>query len=373
VSYSPDETIPDKSMSHARPSRGFATRAINPASFKAMATPRHDPATALEACMADREGGAQSFAFTSGRAAIGCLAELVNSGAHVIVSDGLHGGRYRLLEDVRRRSGGLRISYVDPTDRDAVKAAVEDATKMIWVESPVSPRATLTDLDMIASVAAEHELISICDNTDSTPYLQRPLAHGFNISLHSAPGYLHGGVLAQGAIAVVAEGQDFLVDKLGFLRSAIGAVPSTLDSDLALRSLASLPLRMERICDNAGQIAAFLAGHRWIKQVFYPGLAEHPRPDLVNRQMRRAGGVMAVIVAGGTAEAREFLDRLQLFSTGEGPGGPGSWIDNPVLSTFGAVPPEIRAGMGLADGLFRIWTGIEDSDDLINDLRAALG
>jgi len=356
-----------------RPSPGFSTRAVNPAPLQAMATPRHEPATPLEACMADLEGGAQGFAFNSGRAAIGCLAELVNFGDHVIVSDGLHGGRYRLLEDVRRRSGGLRISYVDPTDRDAVKAAVEDETKMIWVESPVSPRVTLTDLDMIASVAAEHELISICDNSDCTPYLQQPLAHGFNISLHSAPGYLYDGMLAQGAIAVVAEGQDFLVDKLGFLRSAIGAAPCASDSDLALRSLASLPVRMERICDNAERIALFLAGHRRIKQVFYPEFAEHPRPDLVNRQTRRPGGVMAVIVAGGTVEACGFLGRLQLFSTGEGPGGPGSRIDNPVLSAFGGVPLEIRTGMGLADGLFRIWVGIEDDDDLINDLQAALG
>jgi cystathionine gamma-lyase len=339
-----------------------------------MATAAHLPPTAFEASMADLEGGGHGFAFTSGRAAIACLLELVNSGAHLIVSDGLHGGRYRLLEDIRRRASGLRISYVDPTDRAALDAAfIEDETKMIWVESPGSPRAGLADLDMVAGFARHHDLISICDNTNCTPYLQRPLDHGFDISLNASSGYLLGGVLDEGAVAVVAEDQAFKVDKLGFLRMAVGAVPAARDLDTALRALASLAPRMERVCDTAERIALFLSAHPVVAEVLYPGLAGHSRGDLANRQMTRPGGFLSFIVEGGLARTQSVLDRLECISIDDGPVGPGSVIDHPSDFQFSSVPEEIRAGLGLSDGLCRLWVGLEDVDDLIEDLRSALG
>ena len=324
--------------------------------------------------MADLEGGAHGFAFTSGPAAIACLLELVNYGAHLIVSDGLHGGRYRLLEDVRRRAAGLRISYVDPTDRAALDAAfIKEETKMIWVESPGSPRAGLADLAMIAGFANEHDLISVCDNTNCTPYLQRPLEHGFNISLSVGPGYLCGGVLDTVAVAVVAEDQDFKVDKLGFLRMAVGAVPAVRDTDLASRALASLAPRMDRLCDSAERIATFLTAHPKVAAVFHPGLAGHPRADLVKRQMSRPGGFLSFVVDGDLTGTQAVLRRLRCITAGVGPAGPGSVIDHPAAAMFSSVPAEIRAGLGLADGLCQLWVGLEDSDDLIEDLRSALG
>ena len=324
--------------------------------------------------MADLEGGAHGFAFTSGRAAIACVLELVNSGAHVIISDGLHGGRYRLLEDIRRRASGLRLSYVDPTDRAALDAAfIADETKMIWVESPGSPKADLADLAMVAGFAREHELISICDNTNCTPYLQRPLEHGFNISLNAATGYLYGGALDEGAVAVVAEDQDFKVDKLGFLRMALGAVPAARDAELALRALASLAPRMDKICDSAERIATFLIDHPRVTEVFHPGLAGHRRGDLAKRQMTRPGGFLSFVVDGDLARTQAVLRRLECFTTGDGPAGPGSVIDHPSASRFSSVPEEIRAGLGLSDGLCRLWVGLEDRDDLIADLGLALG
>jgi cystathionine gamma-lyase len=361
-------------MSNIPKSLGFSTRSIHPGPVRTMATPPHTAPTALEARMANLEGGAQGFAVTSGRAAIACLLDLVNSGAHVIVSEGLHGGRYRLLEDVRRRASGLRISYVDPTDRAAFDAAlIPEETKMVWVECPASPRAGLADLAMIAGFAAEHDLISVCDNTHATPYLRRPIEHGFKISLNAAPGYLYGGVLDEGAVVVIAEDQDFLVDKFGFLRAALGAVPLARDSDLALAALASLAPRMDRICDTAGRVALFLAEHPKVEAVLYPGLASHPRRDLAERQMSGPGGAMSFVVEGGLKETRRIVEALGLIKNDEGPGGPGTVIDHPSDALYSSVPEEIRARLGLADGLFQLWIGLEDADDLIEDLRRALG
>jgi cystathionine gamma-lyase len=324
--------------------------------------------------MADLEGGAHGFAFTSGRAAIACLLDLLNSGSHLIVSDGLHGGRYRQLEDIRRRASGLRISYVDPSDRAALDGAfIEDETKMVWVESPGSPKAGLADLAMVAGFAREHDLISICDNTNCTPYLQQPLGHGFDISLNAVPGYLYGGVLDEGAVAVMAEGQDFRVDKLGFLRTEQGAIPAARDAELALTALASLALRMDKICDSAQRIAAFLAGHSGVAAVFHPGREDHPRGDLAERQMSRSGGFLSFVVDGDIAQVQAVLTRLDLITAGDGPAGPASVIDHPADFAFSSVPPEIRAGLGLSDGLCRLWVGLEDAEDLIEDLETALG
>jgi len=351
---------------------GFSTRAIWAEPVSATATSHAEP-TALESNMADLEGGSHGFAFPSGRAAIACVLELVNSDAHLILSEGLHGERYRLFEDIRRRSSGLRISYVDPADGKALEDAfISEGTKMVWVESPGSPKAGLADLAMIAEFARKRDLISVCDNSHATPYLQRPIEHGFTVSLHSTTGYLYGGVLEDAGMAVVAPGQEFMVDKLGFLRAALGTVPTPMDMELARRALGSLAIRMERICDTADRVTAFLAGHPGINAVFHPGVPLHLNGALAKRQMTRSGGFLSFVIKGDLDNARAVLGRLRLIESGLGPSGLESLIDHPSSDHFSLAPPEIRAGLGLDDGLCRLWIGLEDAEDLIDDLKAAL-
>lgn len=323
--------------------------------------------------MANLEGGSHGFAFPSGRAAVACVLDLVNSGAHLILSDGLHGERYRLFEDIRRRSSGVRISYVNPADADALEDVfIPDETKMIWVESPGSPKAGMADLAMIAEFARKRDLISVCDNSHATPYLQRPIEHGFTVSLHSTTGYLYGGVLEEAGVAVVAPDQEFMVDKLGFLRAALGAVPTPMDVELARRALGSLAIRMDRISDTAERVTAFLAEHPGIDAVFHPGGATQSNTALFKRQMTRSGGFLSFVIKGDIDNARAVLNRLRLIKLGVGPSGLESRIDQPVGAHFSTAPPEIRAGLGLDDGLCRLWIGLEDAEDLIDDFKAAL-
>ena len=333
-----------------------------------------DPARlALERGIAELEGGARGYAFSTGQAAVGTVLELIETGAHVIVSGAPHGAIYQLFESVRRRTAGLRFSYVDPTDPEALKTALRDNTKMVWVESLSAPLLTLADLEIVAAFAKAHELISVCDNTLATPYLLRPLDHGFDIVLHNASGYLNGASDMDGGIAVIAHGRDFLNDKLGFLQTSIGAALAPLESDLTRRALATMALRVERQCNGAARVAAYLDTHPRIEHVNYPGLAGHPHHALAERQMRRFGGVVSAVINGGIEEARGFLGRLGLFAISDAVGGLESVVQHPVLMAYGSVPAEIRAGMGLSDGLFQLSIGIEDADDLIRDLEAALG
>ncbi len=322
--------------------------------------------TALEARMADLEGGARGFAFASGRAAIATVLELLNSGAHVILQEGMHGGRYGLFEDIRRRSAGLRLSYVDTADRAALEAAfVPDETRMVWVESPGSFKASLADPAAVADFARAHELISVCDNSNATPYLQRPVEHGYTISLHSAPGFLFGGLVDEAGIAVTAEGQDFLTDKLGFLRSTLGMGLAPAVSDCAARAIGSLAPRMARTCDTAERVGDFLEAHPAVTDLRYPGLGEPGR--------ERAGALLSFVVQRDIAATREALARLGVIRAGEEPSGLASVIEHVADRHFAMVPAEIRSGLGIADGLCRLWVGLEDADDLIADMVSALG
>lgn len=360
-------------MTISRSEHGFSTRAIAPGERMAAPTPHAVP-RAVEKAMAELEEGGQGFAFSSGQAAIACVLELANSDAHVILSDGLHGGRYRLFEDIRRRTSGLRISYVNPRDKAALAAAfLPDETKMVWVESPGWPRAELADLDMIAGFARDHDLISVCDNTNATPFAQRPLAHGFTLSLHAAPGYLYGGVLDEGGMAVVAEDQEFTTDRLGFLRASLGGMPDDRTLELAHRALGSLEVRMARVCDTTTRVASFLAGRADVVAVHHASLAAKGE-DLGDRlPSARSGGFLAFVVDGDISRAAKVLARLRLIGIDHGPGGPGSLIDHPADTQFSMVPAEIRAGLGIDDGLFGLWIGLENPDDLIADLESALG
>jgi len=327
---------------------------------------------ALEACIADLENGSAGFAFSSGLAAIGTLLELLDSGDHVIAMDDLYGGSYRLFENVRRRSAGLQFSFVDLSDPAAFEAAIQDNTKMVWVESPTNPLLKMVDLEAIAGIAKQRNLISVCDNTFCSPYVQRPLDNGFDIVMHSTTKYLNGHSDVVGGVAVVAEGRDSIRDKLAFLQNAVGSVPGPFDSFLVLRALKTLPVRMERHCANAQRIAEFLEAHPKIERVYYPGLASHPQHELAKRQMRGFGGMVTAVLKGGLDDARRFLERCELFALAESLGGVESLIEHPAIMTHASVPKEIREALGISDGLVRLSVGIEDCDDLLAELEAAL-
>ena len=328
---------------------------------------------ALEACVADLENGARGYAFASGQAAMGTLLELLDTGDHVIAMDDLYGGSYRLFENVRRRSSGLTFSFVDLSDPDRLEAALTDRTRMIWVETPTNPLLKLVDLEAVATLAARHGVMTVCDNTFASPWVQRPLDHGFDVVMHSTTKYLNGHSDIVGGIAVVREGREELAERIGYLQNAIGSVPGPFDSFLVLRALKTLPIRMERHCENAARVAAFLESHPRVEQVWYPGLASHPQHELARRQMHGFGGMVTAIIAGGLEDARRFLERCTLFALAESLGGVESLIEHPAIMTHASVPREVRESLGISDGLVRLSVGIEDGDDLIAELSQALG
>ncbi len=326
---------------------------------------------ALEDCMADLEGGARGFAFASGLAAESTILELLKVGDHVVAGDDLYGGSYRLMANVRQQTMGLEFSFVDFSDPAAVRAAIRPHTKMLWVETPTNPLLKLCDLEAMAALGRERGLITVCDNTFASSYVQRPLELGIDVVFHSATKYLNGHSDMVGGIAVVREAGE-LADRLAFLQNAVGAVMAPFDSFLVLRSLKTLPVRMRAHCENASAIAAFLQSHAKIDRVFYPGLASHPQHDLAARQMSGFGGMVTAVLKGGLEPARAFLERTQLFALAESLGGVESLIEHPAIMTHASVPAPIRAQLGIDDGLVRLSCGIEDLDDLIADLDAAL-
>jgi cystathionine gamma-lyase len=327
---------------------------------------------AFERCIADLEGGSAAFAFASGLAAISTTLECLDHGAHIVAVDDLYGGTRRLFERVRKRSAGLDISYVDLTDAGALESAIRPSTRLLWVETPTNPLLKLIDLERVAAIAKKHGLWSAADNTFASPYVQRPLEHGFDIVVHSTTKYLNGHSDMVGGTAVVGANVE-LREKLKFLQNAVGAIQGPFDSFLALRGLKTLSLRMERHCTSALKIAAWLERHPKVRRVYYPGLATHPQHAIAKKQMRAFGGMISVDLKGTLDDSKRFLERCQLFALAESLGGVESLIEHPALMTHGSVPPEVRATLGITDTLVRLSVGIEDPDDLIADLTAALG
>ena len=326
---------------------------------------------AFEACVADLENGPAGFAFASGMAAIATILDLLDSGAHVIAGDDLYGGTYRLFERVRKRSAGLAVTFADLSQPAALEAAIRADTRMVWVETPTNPLLRLVDLAAVAAIAKRHGVIAVCDNTFASPYLQRPLDHGFDLVVHSTTKYLNGHSDMVGGVAVVGENTE-LRERLAFLHNAVGAVSGPFDSFLALRGLKTLALRMERHCASAQAVAEFLAAHPKVAQVHYPGLAIHPQHELARRQMGGFGGMVTAILHGGLVEARRFLERCELFALAESLGGVESLIEHPAIMTHASVPAGDRAARGISDSLIRLSVGIEDAGDLIADLERAL-
>jgi cystathionine gamma-lyase len=327
---------------------------------------------AFERCIADLEGGSAAFAFASGLAAISTTLECLDHNSHVISVDDLYGGSRRLFERVRKRSMGLEVSYVDLTDPGAIEAAIRPNTRLIWVETPTNPLLKLVDLERVAAIARARGIWAAADNTFASPYVQRPLEHGFDLVVHSTTKYLNGHSDMVGGVAIVADNAD-LAERLKFLQNAVGAIQGPFDSFLALRGLKTLALRMERHCASGLKIAAWLERHSKVRRVFYPGLASHPQHALAKKQMRAFGGMISAELNGTLDDARRFLERCQLFALAESLGGVESLIEHPALMTHGSVPADVRAALGISDTLVRLSVGIEDPNDLIADLDAALG
>jgi len=329
---------------------------------------------AYERCVADLESGDRGFAFASGLAGMATVLELLDSGTHVIASDDLYGGTFRLFERVRRRSANLDFTFVDLTDLSHLKEAIKQNTRMIWVETPSNPLLKLIDLEGVAQFAAENQLLSVCDNTFASPWIQRPLEVGFDIVLHSATKYLNGHSDIVGGIVVAARRPDLgpVTDRLGFLQNAVGAVAGPFDSFLAMRGLKTLALRMERHSSNALSLASWLEQHPKVRLVRYPGLPSHPQHELATRQMHGFGGMITIHLDSDLAGTRRFLEHTRLFALAESLGGVESLIEHPALMTHGSIPTEQRAALGIDDTLVRLSVGVEDLDDLREDLAIAL-
>jgi cystathionine gamma-lyase len=329
---------------------------------------------AYEACVAALENGSRGFAFGSGLAATAAVLDLLDSGDHVIASDDMYGGTFRLFERVRKRSSGLAFSYVDMSSatglEERIRAAATPRTRLIWIETPSNPMLKLIDLNRVSEIGRALGVVTVADNTFASPYVQRPLEHGFAIAMHSATKYLNGHSDIVGGVLVVRNAE--LAERLQFLQNATGAVPSPFDSFLVLRGLKTLHLRMREHCANALRIAEMLAGHPRVERVIYPGLDSHPQHDLAKKQMNGFGGMVTILLKGGLAESRRFLERCRIFALAESLGGVESLIEHPAIMTHASVPKEQREQIGITDNLVRLSVGVEDVDDLVEDLQQAL-
>jgi cystathionine gamma-lyase len=326
---------------------------------------------AYERCIADLESGSAGYAFASGMAATATALELLDSGTHIIAMEDLYGGSRRLFSRVRQRSANLAFSFVDLTDTATFEAAIRPETRMLWVETPTNPLLKLVDLSALAAAAKKRGIITVCDNTFASPWVQRPIEHGFDLVMHSATKYLNGHSDMVGGVLVVGENAD-LSERLTFLQNAVGAVAGPFDSFLALRGLKTLALRMERHCSNALAVARFLERHSRVEKVIYPGLPSHPQHALAKRQMHGFGGMVTAILKGSLDDTTRFLERCEIFALAESLGGVESLIEHPAIMTHSSLPPEVRAGLGIGDGLIRLSVGVEDEADLLAELERAL-
>ena len=327
---------------------------------------------AFEECIASLENGEVGFGFSSGVAAISACVELLSPGDHVIAMNDLYGGTVRLFNEIKTISQGIEVTYVDMTDMQNVLEAKTDKTKMIFVETPTNPLLKVVDLSAIADFAKSENILSVCDNTFASPYVQQPLNHGIDIVLHSATKYLGGhSDLIAGAL-VIGKKDDALVSKMANIVNSLGPITGAFDSYLILRSLKTLAVRMERHSENAMAIAKHFDSHKDISEVIYPGLANHPQHDLASKQMNGFGGIISMNIKGGLEKSKSFLERTKIFALAESLGGVESLIEHPALMTHASLPKDRREMIGISDGLVRLSVGLESLDDLIEDIEQAL-
>ncbi len=348
-------------------------------------TRSHNPTRyALERCIARLEGSRLTesddasyggFALSSGMAAVNTVLELLDTGDHVIAMDDLYGGTHRLFNKVKKRSAGLNFTYADLTNLDALKDAVTDQTKLIWIETPTNPMLKLVDLHGIVALAKDRGILLACDNTFATPAIQHPLDIGFDIVMHSATKYLggHSDVVA----GILVTGNKDLAERIRFVHNSAGPVLGPFDSYMVLRGIKTLALRMKQHCTSALEVAKWLEAQDGIQKVIYPGLPSHPQHDIAKKQMSidgevAGGGMITFILEGGLDASRVFLENVSIFSLAESLGGVESLIEHPAIMTHASVEPEVRQSLGIDDGLIRISVGIEHCGDLIADLEHAL-
>ncbi len=323
---------------------------------------------ALEANLAAIESGAAAFAFASGMAAIDAILTRLEAGDHLVVSDNTYGGTFRLFERVRRKFG-LDFTYVDTSRLDLIAPAITKKTKYLFIETPTNPMLRITDLPAACAIAHRHGVRVIVDNTFASPYIQRPLELGADLVTHSTTKFLNGHSDSVGGVNVLKHADD--VEWMKFVQNAAGAILGPMDSWLVLRGTKTLPIRMERTNANAQALAEHLAKHPKVKSVIYPGLPDHPHHDLAKKQMRGFGGLITFDV-GSIDAARTVLPRFKLMSLAESLGGVETLISHPAIMTHASVPPERRGAIGITDGMIRISVGIEDIEDLKEDVDQAL-
>ena len=327
---------------------------------------------AFEECIASLENGEVGFGFSSGVAAISACVELLSPGDHVIAMNDLYGGTVRLFNEIKTLSQGIEVTYVDMTDMQNIFEAKTDKTRMIFVETPTNPLLRVVDLSAIADFAKAENILSVCDNTFASPYVQQPLNHGIDIVLHSATKYLGGhSDLIAGAL-VIGKKDDELVSRMANIVNSLGPITGAFDSYLILRSLKTLAVRMERHCENALAIAKHFESHKEISEVIYPGLSNHPQHDLAANQMKGFGGIISMNIKGGLEKSKSFLEKTRIFALAESLGGVESLIEHPALMTHASLPKDRRESIGISDGLVRLSVGLESLDDLIEDIEQAL-
>lgn len=329
----------------------------------------HNPTRrAFEDCLASLEGGTRGFAFASGCAASTTVLHMIKAGDHVVSSDDLYGGTFRLMDKVIQHNG-VEFTYVDMSRTDLVEKAFKPNTKLVWIETPTNPMLKLVDIAAVCSVAKKHGAMVVVDNTFMSPYFQRPLELGADIVLHSTTKYIMGHSDIVGGALVVNRSD--LADKIAFLSNSMGGVASTFDSFMGLRSLKTLPLRMKAHAQSAQVVAEYLEKHPKVEKVIYPGLKSHPQHDLAKKQMLGFGGMITFYLKGGMDESRRFLENVKVFALAESLGGVESLIEHPAIMTHASVPAENRKALGIHDNLIRLSVGVEDLEDLLKDLDRA--
>ncbi|ROU14889.1 PLP-dependent transferase [Kluyvera ascorbata] len=326
---------------------------------------------ALETAIAELEGGTRGYAFASGLAAISTVLELLDKDSHIVAVDDVYGGTYRLIENVRKRSTGLRVSWVKPDDLAGLEAAIHPDTRMIWVETPTNPLLKLADLEAIAAIAQRHKVLSVADNTFASPVIHRPIELGFDIVVHSATKYLNGHSDVVAGLAVVGD-NPALAEKLAYLHNAVGGVLDPFSSFLTLRGIRTLSLRLERHSSNALALAQWLEQQPRVEKVWFPWLPSHPHHALARKQMALPGGMISVVVKGDDHYAAQVISKLKLFTLAESLGGVESLVSQPYSMTHASIPLEQRLANGITPQLIRLSVGIEASDDLIADWQQAL-
>lgn len=323
---------------------------------------------AYETCIANLEGVAYGFAFASGCAGATTVMHLLSAGDHVVCVDDMYGGTYRLFDKVFTQSG-IEFSYADLTDASALASYIQPNTKLLWIESPTNPLLKLVDIEALSVIAHQHGIKVMVDNTFMSPFFQRPIALGADMVLHSSTKFINGHSDLVGGVVVTDDAE--LAERLGFLSNSIGGIQSTFDAFLCLRSLKTLAVRMRAHEENSAAIAQYLQQHDKVEHVIYPGLANHPQHELAKRQMDGFGAMISFSIKGGLPAARKFLERVELFTLAESLGGVESLIEHPAIMTHASVPAEVRAKLGIDDGLIRLSVGIETGDDLLRDLERA--